>query len=95
MNCGHCTFLNPLNTQICQMCFKSSKPIVSNVNEDTNGLQCDACTFLNHSDVDVCEVCGANMYFDDNSLFGSVDEEDIIGNLFEMMEGEIASSTKV
>lgn len=61
---------------------------MSNINEDTNGLQCDVCTFLNDSDADVCEVCGSNMYFD-HLLYGSDGsdaEVDILGNLLDMEE---------
>lgn len=94
MNCGHCTFLNLPNTQICVIC---SKPMVSYVNVD--GIQCDTCTFLNCSDADLCEMCGADIYVENSFLDsdGSNVEEDILGNQVEMSECReyVALNTKV
>lgn len=74
MNCDHCTFLNPPNAQICQMCSKSIQSIASNNDsDDSDGIQCEACTFLNPSEADSCEVCGSNLY--DESDFSSGEEQ--------------------
>lgn len=90
MNCGACTFENPPNTTICEMCSKSIKPIESNISENWNGIQCDACTFLNHSDADICECCGSDIYVDG-------EEENIFVSQHEVEEQliDVASNTKV
>ncbi|XP_008557976.1 uncharacterized protein LOC103578617 [Microplitis demolitor] len=60
-NCMTCTFLNPGNREICEMCGKSrrkgneDKPLAS------GGKECPVCTLVNEKEAKACEVCHANL----------------------------------
>lgn len=100
MNCTHCTYLNPPNTQICQMCSKSLD--VPNVKSEgqLDGIVCNTCTFINTSDADICSVCGLdfdveNTIFDDSDDTYDTCSTDSYVKLNEHEINEIAEKTKV
>ncbi|KAG7210768.1 hypothetical protein KM043_012262 [Ampulex compressa] len=60
-NCGTCTFLNPADKEICEMCGKSrrkgneDKPLAS------GGKECPKCTLVNEKNVSICDACGTSL----------------------------------
>lgn len=60
-NCATCTYLNPSQREICEMCLKSKhkgnedKPLAS------GGKECPQCTLVNERNVRVCDACGVSL----------------------------------
>jgi hypothetical protein len=55
--CNACTFLNPVDSNICSICYKSKD--VAHENHIPHGPECPQCTFKNFVGRDYCDACGA------------------------------------
>lgn len=64
--CSTCTFHNPEEKNICEMCGKTMDQPVQRksqveIQNDDGGLTCDKCTLLNQDGAKICEACGATL----------------------------------
>ncbi|GAB6032685.1 hypothetical protein CHUAL_011561 [Chamberlinius hualienensis] len=60
-SCLTCTYLNPSDAKICEMCSRSRKPGAENDPLTSGGHECQKCTLVNEKGADKCIACGHSL----------------------------------